>query len=150
MPGRLLYGDVPRDGTSRPGGGSRASNGAAADSTGWMVGLDRDTSRAWPGGGGGGYSGARCAAEDMRFLTLVNRPLDSEEGTGDGFAGLPSCVSEDPTEKRLDSRWLDFFLSPNIVGSSSYRLCRSGGGSADEVFRQVETLCVGCDMWFAM
>ena len=77
-------------------------------------------SRVVLGGVGGGYSGARCVAEDMRFLTLVKRPPDSD-GTGEIFAALLTCESEDPTENRLESRWLDFFLSPNIVGRSVWK-----------------------------
>lgn len=125
VPGRLLYGDVPREGASSAGGGSRGSNGVAG-STGCMVGFERETPRACFGGAGGGYSGVRCVADDMRFLTLVNRPLDSEAGTG-LFAGLLSCASDDdPTENNPDSRWLDFFLSPSIVGALVHTMCVKG------------------------
>jgi hypothetical protein len=50
----------------------------------------------------------------MRWRTLVSRELDSD-GVGLSFVFLLSAESEDPDENRLDSRWLDFFLSPNIA-----------------------------------
>lgn len=80
--------------------------------------------RRW--GVGRGYSGAvRCVAdctvvvdapEAIRFLTLLRRPLDSDE-----VAELLCCGSEfeePPRENRLESRWLDFFLvSPSMVSN---------------------------------
>lgn len=41
VPGRLLAGEDAREGTSSGGGGSSGSR--SAGSTGWMVGLERDT-----------------------------------------------------------------------------------------------------------
>lgn len=47
------------------------------------------------------------AAEEMRFLTLLSRPLDSDEA-----ADLLDCGSgEPPRENKLESRRLAFFLS---------------------------------------
>jgi hypothetical protein len=80
-----------------------------------MVGFARETWRGAVGGDGGGYSGARCVAEEMRFFTLVRRPVDCEDVVL-VLAELVSCVSEEPFEKRPDSRFVDFFLSPNMVG----------------------------------
>lgn len=76
-----------------------------------MVGFDNETWRGAFGGGGGGYSGARWVALEMRFLTLVSLPVDSELVV----LGLGSSVSEGAFEKSPDSRLLDFFLSPNMV-----------------------------------
>ena len=117
VPGRLLKGDDVREETSKADGGSRGSR-SAADSTGWMVGFESETWRGDFGAGGGGYSGVRCVAEDMRWRTLVSRELDSD-GVGLGFVFLLSDESEDPDENRLDNRWLDFFLSPNIASVCS-------------------------------
>jgi hypothetical protein len=117
VPGRLLKGDDVSDGPSRAGGGSRGSR-SAADSTGWMVGFEREAPRGDFGVGGRGYSGVRCVAEDIRWRTLVRRELDSDDGTGLSFVFLLSDESEDPDENRLDSRWLDFFLSPNMASGS--------------------------------
>ena len=56
------------------------------------------------------------APEAIRFLTLLRRPLDSDE-----VAELLCCGSEfeePPRENRLESRWLDFFLvSPSMVSN---------------------------------
>jgi hypothetical protein len=117
VPGRLLKGDDVREGASKAGGGSRGSR-SVADSTGEMVGFESETWRGDFGADGGGYSGVRCAAEDMRWRTFVRRELDSEDGVGLSFVFLLSDESEDPDENRLDSRWLDFFLSPSIARAS--------------------------------
>jgi hypothetical protein len=85
--------------------------------TGWIVGFVSEEWRGAVGGAGGGYSGARCVAEESRFFTFVRRPVDC----GDVVLVLTepfSCVSEELFEKRPDSRLLDFFLSPNIVSVS--------------------------------
>ena len=103
MLGRLLYGEEEREETSSEGGGSRDSRIVAGPSKGWIAGFESDTSRVVEAGGEGAYSGARCAADVRRFLTLVNLPPDSD-GTGEGFAGLLTCESEDPIENRLESR----------------------------------------------
>jgi hypothetical protein len=51
----------------------------------------------------------------MRFLALLRRAPDSDDVVEFVFAVLLSVVSDDLFEKRLDSRLLDLFLSPNIV-----------------------------------
>jgi hypothetical protein len=63
-----------------------------------------------------GYSGARWVAEERRFLTLVRRPVDSEGVEDLVLVEAVSCESEEPFEKRPDSRLVDFLLSPNMVG----------------------------------
>lgn len=124
VPGRLPQppGGELREGTSRCGGGSRGSK--AGEPTGWTVSRFGGDWRRW--GVGRGYSGAvRCVAdctvvvdapEAIRFLTLLRRPLDSDEA-----AELLCCGSEfeePPRENRLESRWLDFFLaSPSMVSN---------------------------------
>jgi hypothetical protein len=93
-----------------------------------MVGLERDTSRGDLGTGGGTNSGVRCAAEEMRLRTFVKRLLDSEEGAELVLVVLLSVESEDPTENRLDSRWLDFFLLANMARTSGLRMRRRRSG----------------------
>jgi hypothetical protein len=56
----------------------------------------------------------RCVAEEMRFRTLVSRPVESEV-MDLVLVEAVSDVSEVDFEKSPDSRLLDFFLSPNIV-----------------------------------
>ena len=52
------------------------------------------------------------ATEEMRFLTLLSRPLDSDEA-----AELLCCGSEGPpSENKLESRRLAFFLSLMLGG----------------------------------
>ena len=81
----------------------------------------------------------------MRFLTLVRRPVDSEDVVDFVFAELLSCASD--LEKRPDSRLLDFFLSPNIA---------TIGGETDEdddeisafgpaTLKQNSVSCLRCD-----
>jgi hypothetical protein len=55
-------------------------------------------------------------AEERRFLTLLRRPVDSEGVEAFVLVEAVSCESEDPFEKRPDSRLVDFFLGPNMVG----------------------------------
>lgn len=54
------------------------------------------------------------AVEEMRFFTLLKRPLDSDEVAD----WLCWASDEPPRENRLDSRWLDFFLSPILADTS--------------------------------
>lgn len=109
--GRLLLGDEPREDGSRPsnGGGSRGSK-AADGSTGWMVGCKDEALR---GEVGGGYSGARYVADEMRFRTLVRRLPDSEAAEV-LFTEPFSAVSGGGLEKRLDRRFMDLFFSPMV------------------------------------
>jgi hypothetical protein len=81
------------------------------------------------GAAGGGYSGVRCVAEERRLRTLVRRLLDSDEvGVGLNFVSVDPDGSDDPDDpNRLDSRRLDFFLSPNMAKRSGPRLRGSGG-----------------------
>jgi hypothetical protein len=79
-----------------------------------MVGFVRETWRGADGGEGGGYSGARCVAEERRFLTFVSRLVDCEDVVL-VLAEALSGVSVEVFEKRPDRRLLDFFLSPNMV-----------------------------------
>lgn len=77
---------------------------AGAESTGCIVGCSCPFCTAWPGAGGGGYSGARCFAEDTRFLTLLRRPVEP-------VSEVPSLASEfEPSEKSDESRWLERFV----------------------------------------
>ena len=108
-------------------GGGGSSGSRSAGSTGWMVGLERETWRGDLGAAGGGYSGVRCVADDRRLRTLDRRPPDSEAGTGLVLEADPDDDSEDPTENRLDSRWADFFLSPNMARLSITELCGEEG-----------------------
>jgi hypothetical protein len=81
------------------------------------------------GAAGGGYSGVRCVAEERRLRTLVRRLLDSDEvGVGLSFVSVDPDGSDDPDDpNRLDSRRLDFFLSPSMAKRSGPRLRGSGG-----------------------
>jgi hypothetical protein len=47
---------------------------------------------------------------------LLRRPVDSEGVEAFVLVEAVSCESEDPFEKRPDSRLVDFFLGPNMVG----------------------------------
>lgn len=57
--------------------------------------------------------GARCVAEEILFLTLVRRPLDSDDATEP-----PSLGSEwlEPRDSSEESLWLDRFLSNMVSG----------------------------------
>jgi hypothetical protein len=125
VPGRLPLRDgPPRDGDAlrEPGGAPKAGGGSSGSKdaevstgvTGWMVGFVRETWRGAGGGEGGGYSGARCVAEERRFFTFVRRLVGCEDVVL-VLAEVLSGVSVEVFEKRPDRRLLDFFLSPNMV-----------------------------------
>jgi hypothetical protein len=51
-------------------------------------------------------------AEDSLFRTFVSRPVESDDVVD---LVVVESVSEVDFENRPESRWVDFFLSPNIV-----------------------------------
>jgi hypothetical protein len=72
----------------------------------------------------------RWDAEERRLRTLVRRLLDSDEaGVGLNFVFVdPDDGSDDPDDpNKLDSRRLDFFLSPNMAKRSTLGLRGSRG-----------------------